>query len=67
MDFRSRAVLMAAIEEKRELVQSLYDWGLDELGSQHYEQLRELRARMREASANARRSDPGTDGNSPAV
>lgn len=51
--------MMAAIEEKRELVQFLYDWGLQDAGAEQYEQLRVLRAKMREASANARRSDPG--------
>jgi hypothetical protein len=60
MDFRTKAVLMAAIEERRELVQFLYDWGLFIEGEYQYAKLRVLRQKMREANANSGLNNPGT-------
>jgi hypothetical protein len=58
---------MAAIEEKRELVQQLYLWGYQEEGSQQYEALLSLRARYKEGKdAHTRLNHPGADGNSAA-
>jgi hypothetical protein len=59
MDFRTKAVLMAAIEERRELVQFLYDWGFFVEGEYQYIELRALRQRMREANANSGLDNPG--------
>jgi hypothetical protein len=57
-------VLMAAIEERRELVQHLWFYGHTELASEHYAELRLLRARLREVeNANSRHGDTGADGN----
>lgn len=59
MDFRTKAVLMAAIEERRELVQFLYDWGFFAEGEYQYIELRVLRQKMREANANSGLNNPG--------
>lgn len=50
---------MAAIEERRELVQFLYGWGFFAEGEEQYQQLRVLRQRMREANANSGLNNPG--------
>ena len=61
MDYRARKILTAAIEEKRELVQMLYEQGRPDEGQAEYVELRHLGQRLREAiNGNARPSDPGT-------
>ena len=50
---------MAAIEERRELVQFLYGWGFFDQGEEQYQELRILRQRMREANANSGLNNPG--------
>lgn len=58
-------ILMAAIEERRELVQHLWFYGHTELASEHYAELRQLRARLREVeNANTRHDNPGASGDS---
>lgn len=67
MDLASRKILMAAIEERRELVQLLWFLGYPDEGSLHYEGLLLLRERYKEAKdANTRLNHPGIDGNTPA-
>lgn len=56
---------MAAIEERRELVQQLWFFGAEEEATGIYVGLRELRAKMKEVNvADTRRNNSGTDGDS---
>ena len=57
MDFQSRKILTAAIVEKRELVQMLYDQGRQDEGVAEYMELRRLGALLRKAI----NGDPSTD------
>jgi hypothetical protein len=60
---RTKWVLIAAIEERRELVQQLWFYGHEALASEQYEELRLLRARLREVEdADTRLNHSGTDG-----
>lgn len=64
MDLASRKILMAAIEERRELVQQLWFMGYQDEGSHYYEGLLLLRARYKEGKdAHTRLNHPGIDGN----
>jgi hypothetical protein len=59
---------MAAIEERRELVQALWFFGHDEEGASHYEGLWELRRRYEEMKdAHTGLNNPGAHDNSPEV
>lgn len=61
MDYQTRRILTAAIEEKRELVQMLYDQGRPDDGQLEYQELRHLGQRLREAiNGNTGTSNPGT-------
>ncbi len=54
---------MAAIEERRELVQTLWFYGYEELATEHYVELRRLRAKMKELrNVDTRPNNPGVDG-----
>jgi hypothetical protein len=67
MDLADRKILMAAIEERRELVQMLYFYGLQDEGSQVYEGLYLLRQRYKAVKdAHTRLDNSGADGNTPA-
>lgn len=58
---------MAAIEERRELVQQLWFFGYEEEGSEHYEGLLFLRLKYKEAKdAHTRLNNPGAHGDSAA-
>jgi hypothetical protein len=63
MSSRTKWVLIAAIEERRELVQQLWFYGFEKEASEQYAELRLLRARLRELrDADTRLSDSGVDG-----
>lgn len=63
MSSRTKWVLIAAIEERRELVQQLWFYGFETEASEQYAELRRLRARLRELrDADTRLSDSGVDG-----
>jgi hypothetical protein len=56
-------VLIAAIEERRELVQQLWFYGFEAEATQQYEELRLLRQRLREVqNADTRLNHPGAHG-----
>ena len=57
MDFPSKRILIAAIVEKRELVQMLYDLGRFDDGLAEYSELRRLGGLLRKAI----NGDPRTD------
>ena len=62
---RTKWVLIAAIEERRELVQQLWFYGFEVEATEQYAELRRLRARLRELrDADPRLSDSGIDGDS---
>lgn len=62
---RTKWVLIAAIEERRELVQQLWFYGFEVEATEQYAELRRLRARLRELrDADTRLSDSGVDGDS---
>lgn len=67
MQFNSeKAVLVAAIDERQELVQFLWFYGHEVEAVEHYKELRRLRARLKEVlNANTGLSDPRTDGDTP--
>jgi hypothetical protein len=66
MDLANRKILMAAIEERRELVQTLWFLGHQEEGSLQYEGLLLLRERYKEGKdADTRLNHPRADGNTP--
>jgi hypothetical protein len=68
MDFRSRQILIAAILEKRELVQMLYDQGKPDDGLAEYMELRRLGQILRkEINGNPRPGDTGAGENPPAI
>ena len=68
MDFRSRQILIAAIQEKRELVQMLYDQGKPDDGLTEYMELRRLGQLLRKAiNGDPRSGDTGVGENPPAV
>ena len=67
MDLANRKILMAAIEERRELVQLLWFLGYQDEGLLHYEGLLLLRQKYKEGKdAHTRLNHPGVDGNTPA-
>jgi len=68
MDFRSRQILIAAILEKRELVQMLYDQGKPDDGLAEYMELRRLGQLLRKAiNGDPRTDNQGTGENPPAI
>lgn len=68
MDFRSRQILIAAIIEKRELVQMLYDQGKPDEGLTEYMELRRLGQSLRKAiNGDTRSSDTGAGEDPPAI
>lgn len=66
MDFQSRKILTAAIVEKRELVQMLYDQGKQDDGLAEYLELRRLGGLLRKAiNGDPRADNQGTGEDSP--
>ena len=66
MDFQSRKILIAAIVEKRELVQMLYDYGRQDEGLGEYMELRRLGGILRKAiNGDTRPDNQGTGENPP--
>jgi hypothetical protein len=66
MDFQSRKILIAAIVEKRELVQMLYDYGRQDEGLGEYMELRRLGGILRKAiNGDPRTDNQGTGEDSP--
>lgn len=66
MDFQSRKILIAAIVEKRELVQMLYDQGKQDDGLAEYLELRRLGGLLRKAiNGDPRTDNQGTGEDSP--
>lgn len=66
MDSKSRAILTAAIREKLELVQMLYNKGQPDAGMAEYAELRRLGHQLREITdGNTRPNSQGTDGDTP--
>jgi len=66
MDFQSRKILTAAIVEKRELVQMLYDQGKQDDGLAEYLELRRLGGLLRKAiNGDPRTDNQGTGENPP--
>lgn len=66
MDFHSRKILTAAIVEKRELVQMLYEQGRQDEGLAEYMELRHLGSRLRKAlNGDPRADNQGTGEDSP--
>lgn len=67
MDSQSIRILTAAIIEKRELVQMLYENGQQEKGLAEYMELRRLGGSLRKAiNGNTRPDNKGTGEDSPA-
>ena len=67
MDSKSRAILTAAIQEKLELVQMLYNKGQPDEGMAEYAELRRLGHELRKLKdGNTRPGNTGTDGDTPA-
>ena len=66
MDYPSRNILTAAIVEKRELVQMLYDQGRQDEGLNEYMELRRLGALLRKVvNGDPRTDNQGTGEDSP--
>lgn len=66
MDLASRKILTAAIVEKRELVQMLYEQGRQDEGLAEYLELKHLGARLRKAiNGDPRTDNQGTGQDSP--
>ena len=66
MDFPSKRILIAAIVEKRELVQMLYDLGRFDDGLAEYMELRRLGGLLRKAiNGDPRTDNQGTGDNPP--
>ena len=66
MDYQSRKILTAAIVEKRELVQMLYDQGRQDDGVSEYLELRRLGGILRKAiNGDPRTDNQGTGEDSP--
>lgn len=66
MDLQSRQILTAAIVEKRELVQMLYEQGRQDEGLAEYLELRRLGALLRKAiNGDPRADNQGTGENPP--
>ncbi len=65
MDSQSRKILTAAIVEKRELVQMLYQQGRQDDGLAEYLELRHLGARLRKAINGDTRPDNKGTGQNP--
>ena len=66
MDFPSKRILIAAIVEKRELVQMLYDLGRFDDGLAEYSELRRLGGLLRKAiNGDTRPDNQGTGENPP--
>lgn len=66
MDSQSRQILTAAIVEKRELVQMLYEQGRQDEGLAEYLELRRLGALLRKAiNGDPRADNQGTGEDSP--
>lgn len=62
MDLQSKKILVAAIVEKRELVQMLYAQGKPEEGVREYTELRRLGQHLREVIyGDSRASDSGIE------
>lgn len=62
MDLQSRQILVAAMQEKRELVQMLYDTGRPEDGQKEYTELRRLGQLLREViNGDTRASNQGIE------
>lgn len=67
MDLHSKRILIAAIVEKRELVQMLYDSGKPDEGVREYEELRRLGQLLRKAiNGDPRTGDQRAGENPPA-
>jgi len=61
MHFLSRNILVAAINEKRELVQSLYLQGYQDEGEAEYKELKKLGMKLREVlNGDPQRGNQGT-------
>ena len=65
MDLQSKRILTAAIVEKRELVQMLYDQGHAETGLAEYMELRRLGGLLRKAINGDPRTDNQGTGDNP--
>lgn len=66
MDLASKRILVAAIVEKRELVQMLYDSGNPDKGEAEYIELRRLGQTLREViNGDPRTNNPGIEPDSP--
>lgn len=66
MDSQSKRILIAAIVEKRELVQMLYDQGRPDEGQSEYMELRRLGGSLRKAiNGDPRPDNKGTGENPP--
>lgn len=66
MDLLSKRILTAAIVEKRELVQMLYDYGRQDEGLGEYMELRRLGGILRKAiNGDPRTDNQGTGEDSP--
>jgi hypothetical protein len=66
MDFQSKRILIAAIEEKRELVQMLYSFDKPDEGLSEYIELRRLGQLLREEiNGNPRADNPGIEPDTP--
>lgn len=66
MDSQSKRILIAAIEEKRELVQMLYLADRPDEGLSEYIELKRLGQLLREEiNGNPRADNPGTEPDSP--
>jgi hypothetical protein len=67
MDLQSKRILIAAIVEKRELVQMLYSQGKPDDGVKEYQELRRLGQLLREViNGDPRSGHQGTGENPPA-
>lgn len=66
MDLQSRQILVAAMQEKRELVQMLYNAGRPEDGQKEYTELRRLGQLLREViNGDTRASNQGIEPDPP--
>ena len=62
MDLQSKRILVAAMVEKRELVQMLYNSGFPDEGVKEYEELRRLGQVLREViNGDSRAGNQGTE------
>lgn len=66
MDSQSKKILTAAIREKLELVQMLYEKGQPDAGMTEYAELRRLGHQLRKGiNGNTSTDNPGTDSDTP--